>query len=118
MAVQPASGPSRIRTQRGSRLSASTWTPATRPSALLPRPSIGRPSHFIASSSVGSAFVISGFVSLTLSLQQLLGGTGRVDLPLDDAVEQLANRGIVSDGRLQLPSQPGCCQLQDLVAEV
>src|SRR5436190_2330371 len=85
--------------------------PATRPSVLLPSPSSGMPSHLAAWSAVG-------FVSGIPSLQELLRGAGRIDLSLDDAVEELSDRRIVADGRLQSPSHPGRRQLQHLVAEV
>src|SRR5215208_2257267 len=91
--------------------------PAIRPSDLLARPSICIPSQPSASSRLGRG--ASGFfVSAIVTLEQVLGGAGGIDLPLDNAVEELTNRFIVRDSRLQTPPHPGSCQLQYLVAEV
>src|SRR4051812_5881293 len=128
MAVQPAIGPSLIKSQRGSPSSASTWRPATRPSVRLPVPSIRIPTHFVASSSDGRSALstaltssvswVSLFDSAIALLHQLRGGARRIELALHHAIEQLLHGGVIGDRRLELPAHPRRGQLQHLVPQV
>src|SRR4051812_15363905 len=85
--------------------------PATRPRVFPPRPSIGISSHSIASARL---VLVSGI----LALEQLLGGAGRIELPLDDAVEQLADGLVIRHRVLQAAPHPRRGELEHLVAQV
>src|SRR5262245_39607194 len=56
--------------------------------------------------------------SVILAFEQLLGGARRVEHALDHALEQVADGGVVHDGRLQAPPHPRSRQLENLVSQV